>query len=226
MDVGQAPCINFAIFPSDAWRSARVLSPSLRREAGEERLVWPGAHPPARARCPLEHPQVGQVETIPDDTADQGKETGEATRPVAQKRLDALQHGEQEGSPDLPAQSVGTVTEGIAELQGLFDLPEADLVLPPTAVGVGDGARSQLEILGEKLPLHLLPVEFAQGDDATQTDGVFPTRLSGDTSSSPTIFPAGRRSRLLTTRSCSLTLLPVTQKTPRMSHPKRSAKST
>lgn len=111
-------------------------------------------------------------------------------------------------------------------MQGLLDLLAADLVLPTTAVEVGDGGRNPLEIVGEKLPLHLLPVEFAQGDDATQTDGVFPTRLSGDTSSSPTIFPAGRRSRFLTTRSCSLTVLPMTQKTPRMSNPKRSAKST
>ena len=110
--------MNFAIFPSDARRSARVLSPSLRREAGEKRLVWPGAHPPARAPCPLEHQQVGPVETTPDDTAAQGAEPGEAMRPVVQKRLDAQQHGEQEGRPDLPAHSGGTVTGGSSRVAG------------------------------------------------------------------------------------------------------------
>ena len=172
--------MNFSIFQDDVGRSARVLSHSLRREAGEERLVWLGAHPPSRACCPIERQQVGQMETIPDDTADQGEETGEAMRPVVQKRLEAQQHVEQEGGPDLPAHSVGTVTEEVAELQGLLDLLEEDLDLPTTAVEIGDGGRSPLEIVGEKLHLHLLAVEFDQGGDATQTVGVFPAGLGGD----------------------------------------------
>lgn len=70
--------MSFAIFQDDVGRSARVLSHSLRREAGKERLVWVGAHPPSRSCCPIERQQVGQMETITDDTADQGEETGEA----------------------------------------------------------------------------------------------------------------------------------------------------
>ncbi len=97
--------MNFTIIQGDLGLSARVLSHRQRCESGEEGLVWLGTHAPSLACCPIECQQVRQMEAVPNDTADQGEQTGEAVRPVVQKGLEAQQHVEQEG--DLAGIEVG-----------------------------------------------------------------------------------------------------------------------
>ena len=103
-----------------------MLSHRVRCETGEEGLVWLGAHAPTSGCCPIESEQVRQMEAVPD-AADEGEQPGEAVRPVVQEGLEAQQHVEQQGDPDLPAHGVGAVAEEVAQLQGLFDLLEENL---------------------------------------------------------------------------------------------------
>src|SRR5664280_311095 len=88
-----------------------------------------------------------------------------AMRPLGQVTQVAQQHVRQECGPHLPAHRVGVVSQEIGQLQGLLDLLEENLNLPPAPVEIGHTARTPLQIVGQKSHLPLLPVHFHDSHD-------------------------------------------------------------
>jgi hypothetical protein len=133
--------------------SGRALSHRIGGEAREVRMVGPGAHAPGSLCCPIDTQHGEQVETVPDDVANQGEQPGEAMVPAAEEGLEAQQQVQQQGGPGLAAYSVGVVAEEVAELESLLDLLEEDLDLPAGAVEVSDGGGGPSEVVGQELHL-------------------------------------------------------------------------
>lgn len=83
-----------------------LLSPRSGCESREKSLLRVGAHPPSwRVGCPIDFQQAGKMDPVPEHTANHGIEPGETVGPLAEKCLKTQQDIEQQGDPDLPAQT-------------------------------------------------------------------------------------------------------------------------
>ncbi len=121
-----------------------LLSHSLTPESREICRFRGGYRSKATTCCPTAFQKRKQVQALPKSRADQSEKPGEAASPARKECLIAQQQVAKQGTPDLPADGVGTVTEKVRKFEGLLDLLEEHFDIPATTIKVGDTARAPL----------------------------------------------------------------------------------
>lgn len=123
------------------------------------------------AGCPIAAQQFQQVPSGPQHRAQKGKEPREAMRPVGEVTQVTQQHIDPQRHPHLPAHRVGVVAQEIRQLQRLLDLFEKHFDLPPAAIEISHGARTPVQVVGQKGHFSFLTIDFNQGHDAAHQLG-------------------------------------------------------
>ena len=136
---------------------------------GQISLLGSGAHTVSVSCCPIEIGKIEEAELVPCDAANEGEQARKTVRPLAFERDKSQQNVEQEGGPELPADSMLGVAEEITDFKGLFDLIEEGLDSPAAAVQVADAGRSPVQIVGEKDHDSFLSVDFDESLNAPQS---------------------------------------------------------
>src|SRR5262245_5734509 len=80
--------------------------------------------------------------------------------PVAQESQIAQQYVKQQGNPNLPMYGVSTVAEKVSQVERLFDLPEEFLDIPATPIKLRYTLWTPVQVVGQKLHLDPLALEF------------------------------------------------------------------
>lgn len=109
-----------------------------------------------------------EIEFIPDDASDDGKEPDEAVPPIIDIGQVSQQDIEQEGRPKLPLNRSLTVPQEIAHLQGLFDLLEENFDPPSRLVKFADTGGGPFHVVGDESHLDFLAVDFDEHDDTAE----------------------------------------------------------
>jgi len=94
---------------------------------------------------------------LPTRGANQGENRREAAAPAREVCLEAQQQIAAQGTPDLPADGIGAMSEKAGELEGLLDLFEEHFDIPAQTVEVGYAARVPVHIVGEEFHFALEP---------------------------------------------------------------------
>ena len=124
-----------------------------------------------------------EIEFIPDDTPDDGKEANEAVRPIIDIGQKTQQDIEQKGRPKLPLNRRFAVPQKIAHFQGLFDLLEENFDPPSRLVKFADTARGPFHVVGDESHLDFPSINFDEHDDKAEAPWILffaPESLQGD----------------------------------------------
>ena len=135
-------------------------------------LLWCGTEAVRRFGCPIEIEHFPQMPATPQNGPNYGEEAGEAVLPRMAEGQEADQQVGQQADPDLPAYGIGVMAKEVGELDGLLDLLEEYLDIPPATVKFGYRPGAPAEIIGQELQLPIFSIEFDQRDHAAQTLGV------------------------------------------------------
>src|SRR5690606_2898785 len=151
-----------------------MLSHGLALECREVRGFRGREGTKAASCCPTDFQKVSQVQPLPKGGTNQGKYSSKATGPARRPGLEAQKQIAKQGTPNLPAYGIGTVTEKIGELEGLFDLFEEDFDGPPGTIEVGHAPGTPFHIVGKELHLAFNTINFDEGTHPAHAFGVFP----------------------------------------------------
>ena len=161
-------------FKNLAWHGQfeRHGCPTGLAEARQIRLLGLAQETSATTGCPIDFEQTAQFPVLPEGRADQGEESGEAVRPLAQPGAEAQQHIGQQGRPDLPFDGAGAVAEEVGQLEGLFEFLEERFDAPAATIQVGDGLGAPNKMVGQENHFAEFAVHLDEGRDAAEFDGI------------------------------------------------------
>ena len=151
-----------------------LLSHSLTPESREICGFRGGYSSKATTCCPTAFQKRKQVQPLPKSRANQGEKPGKAASPARKERLIAQQQVAKQGTPDLPAHSISTVTKKIREFESLLDLLEEYFDIPATTIKVGDAACAPLHIVCQELHFPLDTVNLDKSAHTAHAFRVFP----------------------------------------------------
>src|ERR1035438_9759386 len=122
----------------------------------------------AATDCPIDFEQAAEFPVLPEGRADPGEEPGEAVRPLAPPGAEAQEHIGQQRRPDLPFNSVGGVAQKVGPLASLFEFLEEGFDAPATAIQVGDGLGTPLQVIRQENHFAEFAIHLDEGSDAAE----------------------------------------------------------
>ena len=167
-------------------------------------LLRAGTHSVSVSCCPIEIGEFNDSETIPNNPANQCKQSGETLRLLALESDKSQEHIKQQSRPDLPLNGILGVTQEVAYFEGLLDLLKECFGAPPATIQVTDTGKCPFNFVGQKDHNDPFIVTSTQASMRRRRCGYsgLDFGVIRVTSSSQMIFPSGflnfmRRSELL-----------------------------
>lgn len=132
-------------------------------------LLRAGTHSVSVSCCPIEIGEFKYSKTIPNNSPNQRKQTGETVRPLALEGDESQEHVKKQSRPDLPLNGILGVTEEVAYFEGLLDLFKECFDAPPATIQVTDAGRCPFKVVGQKDHHDPFIVDLNPGFDAAKT---------------------------------------------------------